>query len=164
MKCFVMWEPWASLVFEGAKPWEFRKRDYREFSGAKEGDRVAIASGMRKIKPKEIEDLLARLDDDMNSTGLVADKAHSLLSRIRAANYVGPLGFSQGHIIGTVEMGEPRLSEDIMPGWRGKISDSDRLEHCKWAWPMIAPRRLAIPQRVRGFQGFFNVSVNEAAV
>lgn len=158
MKIITLWQPSASLIMIGAKPWEFRKWSYAERGvGVKPGDRIGIHAGARSIKRDEVEDLLRRLDDPICSTGLVADKARGLLSRIKAADHVGLSEIvERSAILGTVAIGAPKLSEEAMPQWKGQIGDSDRLEHCKWAWPMLDVRRLPEPIKTKGWQGFWN--------
>jgi len=158
MKAITLWQPWASLVMIGAKPLEFRKWDYRERGGAAVGERVAMHAGARPIKMPEILDLLHRLDDPICSTGLVADRARVLLHRIAAASK-GRGVVELSAVLGTVRLGEPKLAEEAMPKWKGAIGDSDRLEHCKWAWPMLDVEAFAEPIPMKGWQGFWNCSI-----
>jgi hypothetical protein len=146
----------------GAKPWEFRGWNYLERGvGVRVNDRIGIHAGARPIKPAEIDDLRRRLDDPICSTGLIADKARVLLDRLgNAYKCRGVIELSA--LLGTVRIGEPKLSVEAMPSWRGEIGDSDRLEHCQWAWPMLDVRPMA-PVPMKGWQGFFNVPVADAA-
>ena len=165
MKVITLWQPWASLIMIDAKPFEFRGWSYVERGvGVKPGDTIGIHAGARPIKLAEIDDLLRRLDDPICSTGLVADKARALLTRIaKAVKGRGVVEMSA--LLGTVRIGPPVLSVDAMPTWRGEIGDSDRLEHCKWAWPMLNVKPLQAPIVMKGWQGFFNcpVPIQEAA-
>lgn len=156
IKVITLWQPWASLIMIGAKPWEFRSWSYVERGvGVKVDDRIGVHAGARPIKPAEIEDLRRRLDDPICSTGLIATKARDLLDRLAAAHKCrGVLELSA--LLGTVRIGEPKLSIDAMPTWKGTIGDSDRLEHCKWAWPVGDVRTLSAPSPMKGFQGFWN--------
>lgn len=165
MKCFVMWQPWASLAAVGAKPIEFRKRDYRTM-GVDVGQRVAIAAGARAVKNSEALDLLSRLDDELGTTGLDETKARALLARLTDAG-AGRRGsipphwhkLPMGRVIALATLGEPRPTEELMPKWKPFINDSDRLEHAKWGWPLLDVMPLDGHYPVRGFQGFFNVAV-----
>lgn len=163
IKAITLWQPWASLIMIGAKPWEFRSWSFVERKvGVSPFDRIGIHAGVRPIKPAEVDDLRRRLDDPICSTGLVADKARALLDRLSAASKcLGVL--EMGALLGTVKIGEPILSTEVMPGWKGLVNDSDRLEHCKWAWPMQDVKPFA-PVPMKGAQGFFNTSVNEAVL
>ena len=57
MKALTIWQPWASLVMIGAKPYEFRRWDYRDRSPALEGQRIVIHAGARPIKEIEVDDI-----------------------------------------------------------------------------------------------------------
>src|SRR6185369_13939683 len=58
MHALTVYQPWASLVMIGAKPYEFRRWDYRTRAPALEGQRIVIHAGARAIKPDEIRDLI----------------------------------------------------------------------------------------------------------
>lgn len=157
MKAITLWQPWASLIMIGAKPWEFRSWSYiARGVGVKPGDRIGIHAGARPIKPLEIADLLERLDDPTNSTGLIPAKARQLLERINSAHKCRGV-VEMSALLGTAIIGTPKLSREVKPEWAEVLADSDRLEHSNWAWPMtdIEPAIPAIP--MRGAQGFFNV-------
>lgn len=159
MKVITLWQPWASLIMIGAKPFEFRSWSYIERGvGVKPNDTIGIHAGARPIKLPEIDDLLRRLDDPICSTGLDADKARAPLTRISSA-VKGRGVVEMSALLGTVRIGMPRLSVDAMPAWRGEIGDSDRLEHCRWAWPMLDVKPLSTPIAMKGWQGFFNCPV-----
>lgn len=161
IKGIVLYQPWASLVAIGAKPLEFRNRDYRKKDGVKPGDRIAIAAGARAVQDDEVVDLLRRLDDEAGSTGLIPDKAADLLRRWRLYRTYPdrnsnpcPLRI----IVCTATIGEPMLSVDAMPKWKKFLNDSDRLEHSQWAWPMLDVQPTE-PIPSKGGRGFFWVSV-----
>lgn len=50
MKALTIWQPWASLVMIGAKPYEFRRWDYRERQSGLQGQRIVIHAGARPVK------------------------------------------------------------------------------------------------------------------
>lgn len=164
MKAIVLWQPWASLIAVGAKPFEFRNRDYRLKDGVKPGDRIAIASGARPTKGDEVLDLLRRLDDQAGSTGLDPAKARELLLRWQDYRSNMMSGREVANpcprrvIVCTATIGEPKLSVEAMPKWAKFINDSDRLEHSTWAWPMLDVRPTE-PIPSKGGRGFFWVSV-----
>lgn len=159
IKAIVLYQPWASLIMIGAKPFEFRSWSFVERGvGVRPNDRIGIAGGARPIRPAEVRDLLDRLDDPLCTTGLVKEKARPLLERLMAAPKCRGV-IEMRSLLGTARIGTPDLSVNVMPGWGGLVNDSDRLEHCKWAWPMKDVVPLEAPMPVRGAQGFFNVSV-----
>lgn len=158
IKAIVIWQPWASLIMIGAKPWEFRSWNYLDRGvGVKPGDRIGICAGARPIRPAEVLDLLERLDDLHNSTGLIQENARPLLQRLMGAHKCRGI-IETSALLGTARIGAPRLSAEVKPEWAALIADSDRLEHCNWAWPMTEIMPFA-PIPIRGAQGFFNVSV-----
>lgn len=160
IKAIVLWQPWASLIMINAKPWEFRNWNYvKRGVGVRPGDRIGICAGARPIRPAEIVDLLSRLDDPSGSTGLIPDLARPLLERLMSAHKCRGV-IETGALLGTAKIGVPRISAEVKPEWAALIADSDRLEHCNWAWPMTEIRPFA-PVPIRGAQGFFNVSVAE---
>lgn len=55
MKALTVWQPWASLIIVGAKPYEFR--GWR-FPQSLLGQRIVIHAAARKIRSGEIGDLL----------------------------------------------------------------------------------------------------------
>lgn len=161
IKAIVLWQPWASLIMIGAKPLEFRSWSYVERGvGVRPMDRIGVSAAKRPVKIAEVDDLLRRLDDPLCTTGLDAAKARPLLERLATAHKCRGV-VEVGALLGTARIGPPVLSVDVMPGWAGLINDSDRLEHCKWAWPMVDERPFDEPVPVRGAQGFFNVHVPE---
>lgn len=162
IKAFTVYQPWATLIMIGAKPFEFRKWNYLERGGVKPGDLIGIHASKRPVRLREVEDLLARLDDRSMTTGLIPDKARPLLALLKACR-CKPAEQVMEHsaLLGTVRIGAPKLSEEIFPDW--KVADSDRLEHCKWAWPMNDPKPIFPPSPMRGLQGFFNASAELVA-
>ncbi len=159
IKVLTLWQPWASLIMVLAKPWEFRSWDYvRRGVGVRPGDEIGIHASARPIKPAEIADLLARLDDPVGSTGLIKEIARPLLERIAAAHKCRGV-IETSALLGTARIGAPVLSSKVKPEWAALINNSDRLEHCNYAWPMTDVRRFEEPVHVGGHQGFWNFSI-----
>ena len=157
MKALTIWQPWASLIVAGAKPYEFRGwRAPRSLIGK----RIVIHAAARKMNLAETRALFVlkhtRNTDDQYKlawaeTCLIADKAGPVL----AEAIVGDLPFAVG--IGTAVLGEPRLGTEIAAEFGvPRANDSDRDDHANWGWPMldIEPWPEAIP--MRGAQGFWN--------
>lgn len=149
MKAFTIWQPWASLIMIGAKPYEFRRWDYRTREPGLVGQRIIIHAGARPIKLAEIEDLFARMDAGESS--LRDDMARPLLERIRNAYKCrGVVELSAG--LGTAVLGAPRNAAVL---FRGKVADSDRLDHSMWAWPLTDIQPFREPAPMKGAQGFW---------
>lgn len=154
MKALTIWQPWASLIMVGAKPYEFRPKSYLAYRGAPAiGERIVIHAGVRPVKPAEVEDLLGRLIVS-DSTGLVPGIATTVLRRCQqAAKYQAlPLGCG----LGTAVLGKPRNAGTL---FRGAVADSDRaaedLSAYNWAWPLEQIQPFDAPIPMRGAQGFW---------
>lgn len=155
MKALTVWQPWASLIMIGAKPFEFRSKSYFEYiNPPSAGMRIVIHAGARPVRPGEVEDLLTRLGRLNDATGLIREKARPLLERIRAAHKYRLVPIGAG--LGTVTIGKPRYAGEIFGRQFGReISDSDRGEF-NWAWPVSDPQPFDAPIEIRGMQGFWN--------
>lgn len=152
MYALTIWQPWASLIMIGAKPFEFRGHSFLDrWPRPKPGDRIVIHAGARPIRPAEVADLLARLGSDEDHTGLIVDKARELLTRIYGAHKCrGVVELAAG--LGTVVIGRPRNAGTIFTGITPK--DSDRGDF-NWAWPLADIKPWVPPRPARGFQGFW---------
>lgn len=82
MKALTIWQPWATLVAIGAKPYEFRSW---QPPGWLVGQRIAIHAGARPVKPREVIDLVQRLRGEGDNPCLRADIALPVLERVLAA-------------------------------------------------------------------------------
>jgi hypothetical protein len=155
MKAITIWQPWASLIMVGAKPYEFRPKSFLRYVGAPAiGERVVIHAGTRPVKPSEIEDLLARLDDADHTTGLIPAIARQVLDRCRAAAKYQALPLGCG--LGTARLGKPRNAGAL---FGGAVADSDRAaideSAYNWAWPLADIHPFEAPIPTRGAQGFW---------
>lgn len=149
MKAITIWQPWATLIVAGAKPYEFRGWPAPR---ALRGTRIAIHAGARQVRRDEIADLIMRLrGDEAWSTCLRKDSALPLLEKWLSSPGVLPLS----SIIGTARLGEPINASKIVHEFGGPVNDSNRAEHCNWAWPLslIEP---CTPLPARGAQGFWD--------
>lgn len=163
MKALTIWQPWASLIMVGAKPYEFRKKSFQSYVNAPAiGERIVIHAGTRRVKPAEVEDLLERLGGNGDTTGLDQGIARQVLLRCRAAAAYQalPLGCSLGTAVIGRSMNASRL-------FRGPIADSDRAaegeERYNWAWPLGDIKPFDAPVPMRGAQGFWTWPEREAA-
>lgn len=171
MKALTIYQPWASLIIAGAKPYEFRKWNPRERGGSYAnliGQRIVIHASARPIDRREVTDLIERLNgsaQDRASTALLRDVAMPILERAIDRDMVlgthGDLPWSAG--VGTAVLGEPKNASEIADEFSlVKMNDSDRYEHATWGWPMLEIEVWdpAIP--MRGHQGFWNWPSPEA--
>ena len=146
LPAYTVWQPWASLIVLGAKPYEFRKHRH---TGGNIGRRIAIHAGSRKPPKTEIRDLLARLNTPAAAeTGLRRELAIPLLERLLQ----DPDSLPRGAIVGTALLGQP-TQNPIVDGVR--LNDSDRNEHCNWAWPLTEIVAVTPPVPASGMQGWW---------
>ncbi len=165
MKAITIYQPWASLIMVGAKPYEFRPKSYQRYMNAPAiGERIGIHASVRPVKPAEVEDLLRQIrresyggDKHGFLTGLVIEKASELLERVRAAHKYRLLPL--GCMLGTAILGKPRNAGAI---FAGLPHDSDRGDF-NWAWPLSSIEPFDAPVPVRGLQGFWNWNAEKTA-
>lgn len=144
-----LWQPWASLIMAGAKPYEFR---HWPAPRSVRGKRIAIHAGARKVVMAELRALRLKLRDPNNASGLDVAIALPLLERWSQ----DPLALPLAHVLGTAVLGDPIRAYEI-PAFAGSfVNDSDRDEHANWAWPLSAVEPLMPPEPARGAQGFWS--------
>ncbi|MDR3461469.1 MAG: hypothetical protein P4L76_04040 [Beijerinckiaceae bacterium] len=146
LPALTVWQPWASLIAIGAKPYEFRRwsapRAYR-------GKRIAVHAGARPIRKEELRDLILRLrDEGAMGTALVVEPALELLDRVLTSPGILPLS----HVVCTAILGVPERATELVPAG---LADSDRIDHSIWAWPLTAIQHLEPPRPAKGAQGFW---------
>ena len=149
MKALTIWQPWASLIMAGVKPYEFRS-----WAAPRSlvGQRIAIHAGARPMRAAEIHELLEHLGlpRTARGTGLAVAASIPILERAWRRPELFPLK----HVLGTALLGQPRRACEIYPD--DFSSDSDRLEHSNWAWPLTAIEHLEPPVPARGAQGLWD--------
>lgn len=155
-----LWEPWASLVAHGCKPFEFR---HWPAPSRVIGRRIAIHAGARPVKKDEVRSLLLHLHSlNWRSTGLKREESIKLLEPV----LMSPAILPRSSIVCTAVMGEPIRNEALMEAMGvsaaeiaatigALINDSDRSEHTNWGWPMLDVQPLLPPVPARGAQGFW---------
>lgn len=149
MKALTIWQPWASLIIEGVKPYEFRSWPAPRSIW---GQRIAIHAGARPVRKGEVAVLVASLRRAEAWTTALKSEALAFLEHVHTAPGMLPLSC----ILGTVVIGEPIPSTRIIAGFGGPVNDSDRVEHSNWAWPLTSIERLLPPEPARGAQGFWD--------
>lgn len=179
MKALTVWQPWATLIAIGAKPYEFRgwvpPKNLR-------GRRIAIHAGARPVRKREVIDLIERLGDRHAPPCLHARLALPLLDRVLRGldkRPGGPSFFEDDEpfrlplssIVCTAILGEPKRGEECAAefGWRQEavtggeaeqgpegFNDSDRTGTFNWGWPMLDVEPLLPPVEARGAQGFWD--------
>ncbi|ODS59803.1 MAG: hypothetical protein ABS48_01655 [Erythrobacter sp. SCN 68-10] len=170
MKALTIWQPWASLIIAGAKPYEFR--GWRPPTSII-GQRIVIHAAARKIDRGEAEMLsdifrFRKVNEHARlaaaETCLNPDLAMPILARaIYPHTCGGPLPISAG--LGTAIIGEPRLGTEIAEEFGvPRANDSDHDQHANWGWPMLDIEAWPEPIPMRGAQGLWNWPTPEQLV
>jgi hypothetical protein len=151
MKALTVWQPWASLIIAGAKPYEFR--GWR-FPSSMIGERIVIHAATKKLDVHEtslLETVLIHNPRRAAETCLIIEKAVPVLERALD----GP-GLPLAAGLGTAVLGEPRNGLDIAAEFGvPRANDSNRDEHANWGWPMLDIEAWPEPIPMRGAQGFW---------
>lgn len=154
MKALTIWQPWASLIVAGAKPYEFRGW-YPPASII--GQRIVIHAGAHKTAMAEIghmSKLLQLRDIYPIEAGELCLKPDLAIPILQAA-WDQRLPMSAG--IGTAIVGKPRRGPDIATEFGvPRANDSDRDQHADWGWPMLEIEPWDEPQMMKGAQGLWN--------
>jgi len=152
MKALTIWQPWASLIIAGAKPFEFR--GYRA-PRAIIGQRIVIHAGKMSVARDEVSDMIGLFDlypdaQETKEMCLHRDLAVPVLEDFLAGNLPMAAG------IGTAVVGEPRSGLDIAADFGvARANDSSRDEHANWGWPMLEIEAWTDPVAARGMQGLW---------
>jgi len=157
MKAFTVWQPWASLIIAGAKPYEFRGwRAPRSLIG----QRIVIHAAARKIDFEELTvlfNVLALRDKSAQIARAAAETCLFPTLAIPVLNRALGRELPMAAGIGTAVLGEPRLGTKIAEEFGvPRANDSDRDEHANWGWPMLDFEPWPEPIPMRGAQGFWN--------
>lgn len=160
MKALTIWQPWASLIVAGAKPFEFRGwKAPRSLIG----QRIVIHAGAKLIDRKEACDLYHVLLNRDVCDELKLAAAETCLRPEIALPIIGrawmpcreKLPLSAG--LGTAIVGEPRSGIDIAEEFGvPRANDSDRDDKANWGWPMLDVEIWPEPIPMRGAQGLWN--------
>lgn len=165
MKALTIYQPWASLVIEGAKPYEFRGWP----PPAKMiGQRIVIHASSKAIDRALVEGMyeMQALNAPMaREMCLHRDKAIPVLARAvtrQINNECGLIDVSKhgdlpwGCGLGTAVIGEPRRGDEIAEEFgMPRANDSDRDQHANWGWPMLEIEKWDEPIEMRGMQGLW---------
>lgn len=157
MKALTIWQPWASLIMIGAKPFEFRSwMAPRSIVG----NEIVIHAGSRWMQQDEVEDLIAHLADPARAwtTGLVPEIALPFLKALDCDDCI-----PHGCGLGTAVVGISREGAAIAEELGGQyINDSDRFMHSQFGWPLTDIKAWDEPIRMSGKQGLWNWQTPEA--
>lgn len=154
-----VWQPWASLIVEGFKPYEFRRWPVHR---ALVGERIAIHAGARPVRVKEIEELITALLDPATAPLTGLRPRGETLAFLRQV-YFAPGSLPLSSILGTAILGTPVRSDRLAVELGIELfNDSNRRLEFNYAWPLTEIRRLEPFVPARGKQGIWRWE--EAAV
>lgn len=151
MKALTLWEPWASLIMIGAKPYEFRRWNFTDKPHLAKlvGQRIVIHAGARPVKKGELQDIIERIDE--GESALVSKIARPFVEKILA----GEIRLPMASALGTAVIGQPQNSFEL---FKHIVADSDRLDQQMYAWPVSDVQAFPSPIPAAGAQGFWNWS------
>jgi hypothetical protein len=151
MKALTLWQPWATLVIEGVKPFEFRRWPAPNWIW---DHRIGIHAGARPVRRKEIDQLIADLVlEEGWGTALAVEPALAILRKVRADLESIPLS----SMLGTAVIGKPVPAAEAVVAAYGENfkGDSDRIDHQVFGWPIRDIKRFEVPVPAKGLQGFW---------
>lgn len=144
-----IWQPWASLIAAGAKPYEWRGW---EAPRRMHGQRIAIHAGARKVRRDEIAELILDLERGGEAgTSLTVAVALRLLHRWLPSPGMLPLS----SIVCTAVLGTPITARAYAARHGVTAQDSDRIDHTKWGWPLTGIEVCEPFVPAKGAQGFW---------
>lgn len=151
MKALTIWQPWATLIAEGVKPYEFRS--WRP-PARLIGQRIAIHAGARPVRLKELDELIARMEGGERWAVALAPEALPILKAARER----PVRLWRSAILATAILGEPIRGDEAAARIGGPAAnDGDRDGHFNWGWPLTKIHRAEPPiADVAGAQGFWD--------
>lgn len=156
MKALTIWQPWASLIMIGAKPYEFRRWSFADKPHLAKliGQRIVIHAGARKPRADELRDVRHRISE--GESALDPTLATPLVDRVLdALVHKEALPIPLAAAVGTALLGEPKRCVDL---FADTIADSDRIDQHMYAWPVQDVRPFPEPIPAAGAQGFWNWS------
>lgn len=145
MKAISIWQPHASLVISGLKPFETRAWSAWK---ALIGQRIWIHAGKAL---DDLDDMMEYLCDRANG-GLIDPAWEAYRAALRQAGFQHLKDMPRGCLLGTAVLAESIPTEHLIdPGPFGNFAPG------RFAWRMIDPVPLAQPIPFIGKQGFFEV-------
>lgn len=150
MKALTVYQPWASLIMIGAKPYEFRGWPPPRWLV---GKRLVIHASVRPIRIQEVRELIHRLHIGAGrSPCLYPDKALPLLGKVLE----DPSSLPLGHGLGTAVVGPGKRGDECANEFGSYAgNDSDREGTFNWGWPLSDIRFFEPPIACRGLQSLW---------
>ena len=133
MKALTIWQPWASMIIGGWKPWEFRNWPA---PASIVGQRIGIHAAKRPMKTGELRDIMDYVCSAEGVRDGIEPGCMDLLERVWRREVELPMSA----ILGTALMGRPRCVRTL---------------DGRYAWPMLDVDKWATPVPAKGSQGFW---------
>ncbi|WP_428673621.1 hypothetical protein [Reyranella sp.] len=135
-----VWQPWASLIVEGIKPFEFRGWCTPD---RVIGKRLVIHAARRPVRASEIRQAMESLHRG-HDDGMKIGPALDLLEAVWRRDRELPLGAG----LGTAMLG-PAIECSVL------FRDDADVDPDKWGWPLDDVRHWPAPVPMAGAQGFW---------
>ncbi|MCA0208159.1 MAG: ASCH domain-containing protein [Proteobacteria bacterium] len=161
MKALTIWQPWASLIMAGAKPYEFRGwRAPRSLIG----QRIVIHAAARPVDEEAVSNLYYVMKFCGECDSIAREAQETCLFPAKAVEVFeqhlpayGGKGLPIGAGLGTALLGEPRNGIEIAEEFGvPRANDSERDDHANWGWPLTDIEIWDEPIPMKGKQGFWN--------
>lgn len=137
MKALTIWQPWASLIIGGWKPYEFRGW---AAPASIVGQRIGIHAAKRPMKTGELRNIM----DYACSPEGQADDIHIACMDLLERAWRREVELPMSAVLGTAVLGPPKRVRQNLDGPR-------------YAWPMLAVQKWADPIPMKGAQGFWSM-------
>ena len=164
MDALTIWQPWASLIAIGAKPYEFRGW---QPPARLIGQGLGIHAGARPVRIAEVVDLIERLEtpDPADCPCLHAEPALDLLRKVLAGLRATPAGglldeeppfrLPLSCMLGIARVGRPKRGDECAREFGAGGNDSDRQGTFNYGWPLTDFRPFLPPIPMKGAQGLW---------
>ena len=154
-QAITVWQPWATLIAEGAKRFEFRGWAPPQSMW---GTRIAIHAGARPVRKAEVRELLLKLHSSYwRETGIDRQAGIEILTPILMAPWTLPLS----SVLCIATLGAPVRNEKLAAELGTRlVNDSDLGEHTNFGWPLGAIEQLRPFVPAKGRQGFWRWSAS----
>jgi hypothetical protein len=143
-----VYQPWASLIAIGAKPFEYRAYP----APAKYvGKRIAIHAAARPMVHEEVRQLLEHIYRGERTRPRDKPALDMLRTAFQSIGITGPPVLPFSAVVCLVTLGSPTVAAQL-----GLHNDSGRAAHSRWAWPLTDIEPIDGPHPYfRGRQGWF---------
>ena len=161
MKVLTIHQPWASLIIEGHKPFEFR--GWRAFDSII-GQRIVIHASIRKPTQKEIAEIFCNMVAGGEYAKRMCLKPSTEIERRLKEMHDVPESMPRGAGLGTAVLREVVTGQEAAYEF-GVREFEDQLSGyaTNYGWRLVDIDRWESPVPAKGHQGFWNWTGPETA-